>query len=181
MSLDLLGELRLHVNDVEVPPLSPKARALVASLALPRGEVVSVARLNEELWPELSPDRAKRVVQVRVAEIRKLLTVTSTPCLLESVASGYRLTIDDDAVDTNRFTALLDDAQRCSEVGDSLGTVTNPRAALGLWRGLRSLTRNRASTWRPRPPGSTNSDSARSKTAWKQSWPLAVIIGWSPS
>lgn len=135
VSLALLGELRLHVDDVEVLTLSPKARALVASLALRRGEAVSVARLNEELWPELSPDRAKRVVQVRVAEIRKLLSVTSTPRLLESVASGYRLTIDADAVDANRFTALLDDAQRCTEVGDSLGTVTKLRAALGLWRG----------------------------------------------
>ena len=135
VNLALLGELRLHVDDVEVPPLAPKARALVASLALRRGEVVSVARLNEELWPELSPDRAKRVVQVRVAEIRKLLAFASTACLLESVAPGYRMTIDDDAVDANRFTALLADARQCKGVGDSLGTVSKLREALGLWRG----------------------------------------------
>ncbi|MEO6653735.1 MAG: alpha/beta fold hydrolase [Ilumatobacteraceae bacterium] len=131
----LLGEVRLYDDDVEMPRLSPKARALVASLALRSGDAVSVGRLSEELWPELTLDRAKHVVHVRVGEIRKLLSVTSSPGLLKSVAPGYRLDIEDDAVDANRFIALLEDAERCTAAGDSLGTVTKLRSALGLWRG----------------------------------------------
>jgi DNA-binding SARP family transcriptional activator/pimeloyl-ACP methyl ester carboxylesterase len=131
----LLGEVRLHVDDVEMPRLSPKARALVASLALRSGEAVSVGRLSEELWPALALDRAKHVVQVRVGEIRKLLSMTSCPRLLESVGPGYRLNIEDDAVDANRFIALFEDAERCAAAGDSLGSVSKLRSALGLWRG----------------------------------------------
>ncbi|MEO6571485.1 MAG: BTAD domain-containing putative transcriptional regulator, partial [Ilumatobacteraceae bacterium] len=135
VSIALLGEVRLYDDEVAMPRLSPKARALVASLALRSGEAVSVGRLSDELWPELTLDRAKHVVHVRVGEIRKLLSVTSSPGLLKSVAPGYRLDIEDDAVDSNRFITLLRDAERSTAAGDSLGTVTKLRSALGLWRG----------------------------------------------
>lgn len=133
--LALLGELRLAVDDVDLPPLSPKARALIATLALRRGEAVSVARLNEELWPNLSPESAKRVVQVRVAEIRKLLSRWAAATVIESVGPGYRLTIDPDGFDVECFARLLDDAERRKRAGDLTRTVAALRAAVSLWRG----------------------------------------------
>ncbi len=135
VSVALLGELRIRIDDVELPRLSPKSRALVASLALRCGEVVSVDRLSEELWPAMLPDRAKRVVQVRVAEVRKVLSVVSAASLLESVAPGYRLAVEPVAVDANRFCELLAAAHRCQRGDDSLGATTKLREALGLWRG----------------------------------------------
>ena len=135
VSVALLGELRIRIDDVELPRLSPKSRALVASLALRCGEVVSVDRLSDELWPSMLPDRAKRVVQVRVAEIRKVLSVAMATSLLESVAPGYRLAVEPVAVDANRFCELLAAAHRCQRGDDPLGATTKLREALGLWRG----------------------------------------------
>jgi DNA-binding SARP family transcriptional activator len=133
--LALLGELRLAVDGIDVPPLSPKARALVATLALRRGEAVSVALLNEELWPNLAPESARRVVQVRVAEVRKLLSRFSAADVLESVPSGYRLTIDPDGFDVECFARLLEEAERRRQAGDLARTIAALRAAVALWRG----------------------------------------------
>jgi len=131
----ILGDLRVLVDDFDVTPRSPKSRALMASLALRTGEVVSVDRLIEELWPALPPDRARRVVQVRVAEIRKLLSMVAAGSVLEYVAPGYRLAVATSAVDAARFTDLVERARVCAGVDDSLGAATMLREALGLWRG----------------------------------------------
>jgi DNA-binding SARP family transcriptional activator/pimeloyl-ACP methyl ester carboxylesterase len=132
VAVAVLGVLRVLVNDVDATPASPKAKALVASLALRCGEVVSVDRLGDELWPELPPDRARRVVQVRVAELRKLFASAGASSLVEFVAPGYRMVLRRDSVDVNRFTDLVAKAQQSD---DRIDAMTMLREALGLWSG----------------------------------------------
>ena len=179
VNVALLGELRIRIDDVELPRLPPKSRALVASLALRCGEVASVDRLTDELWPAMRPDQAKRVVQVRVAEVRKVLSVASAASLLESVAPGYRLAVEPVAVDANRFCELLAAAHRCQSADDSLGATTKLREALGCGVVRRSPTPRAASSSTPRLSDSTTCGSARSRTGSRPSWPMAAISDWS--
>ena len=132
LAVGVLGALQVLVDQADVTPASPKAKALIASLALRSGQIVPVDRLGDELWPQLSAERARRVVQVRVAEVRKVLASTGAPSALQFVAPGYRLSMQPDSLDVSRFTALVSRAQSCA---DRIDTMTLLREALGLWRG----------------------------------------------
>jgi DNA-binding SARP family transcriptional activator len=70
-AFSILGPLSRVIDGVEVTPRAPKERALLALLVVNHGRVVSADRLMEELWPDLAADRARRVLQVRVAAVRK--------------------------------------------------------------------------------------------------------------
>ena len=131
----MLGPLEVVINGVDVTPLAPKERALLALLVIRRGRVVGADRLMEELWPALAPDRARRVLQVRVAALRKLLGAADAASLLELVSPGYRLAIADEDVDEHRFFELVDQARGRAAAGDPAEASAMLRDALSLWRG----------------------------------------------
>ena len=167
VAVAVLGALRVSVDDVDATPTSPKAKALVAFLALRCGEVVSVDRLGDELWPELPPDRARRVVQVRVAEVRKLFASAGASSLVEFVAPGYRMALPRDAIDVNRFSDLVVQAQQSD---DRIDAMTMLREALGRWSGD-ALAEAQANY----------SGSLPSRTALTPSSPTAATVASSPS
>jgi len=131
----VLGELRVLIGGIDVTPHAPKERALLALLAIDHGRVVSVDRLLEELWPDLPPARGRRALQVRVAEIRKRFGRAGAGVLVESVSPGYRLQLDAQALDADRFTTAAQTAREQAHGGDTLGAAATLRHALGLWRG----------------------------------------------
>src|SRR5207247_6434838 len=116
------------------PPAGP-GRPLLAVLALHAGEVGSTERLIDERWGEDPPPTASTVVQGHVSRLRKLLEPgrrKGGPAgVLSTVGSGYRLAVDADAVDANRFKRLLDEARLAT------GEARSARLAdaLRLWRG----------------------------------------------
>src|SRR5215831_17440819 len=103
----MLGRFAVVVGDVDITPSAPKERALLALLALERGRVVSATRLADELWPGLDLPRARRGLQVRVANVRKLLSGGAGDAEIDFVDPGYRLTISPDAIDVSRFWELV--------------------------------------------------------------------------
>ena len=114
---------------------SGRGRALLAVLALHAGEPVSADRLVDELWGENPPPTARTVVHGLVSRLRSVLEPRSAEArpgaLLETIAAGYRLAIEPDAVDAHRFKRLIDEAR---------GAAAEVRAAqlssaLALWRG----------------------------------------------
>jgi DNA-binding SARP family transcriptional activator/pimeloyl-ACP methyl ester carboxylesterase len=131
----VLGPLQVLVDGLDVTPPAPKERALLAMLVLNRGRVVSADRIIEELWPKLGADRARRVVQVRVAAVRRLLKDATGASMLQFVTPGYRLDAAPDEIDEHRFFSLVDRARRQSLAGDPAGASASLRKALGLWRG----------------------------------------------
>ena len=108
----VLGPLEAVINGVDVTPPAPKERALLALLVIRRGRVVGADLLMEEFWPTLAADRARRVLQVRVAAVRKLFSAAEAAPLLELVSPGYRLAIAADDVDEHRFFELVERAAR---------------------------------------------------------------------
>jgi DNA-binding SARP family transcriptional activator/pimeloyl-ACP methyl ester carboxylesterase len=133
--LSVLGPLSVVIEGVDVTPLAPKERALLALLIINHGRVVSSSRLMEELWPDLGVDRARRVLQVRVAAVRKMLGAANAAPLLQLVAPGYRLAVAPDDIDEHRFHTLVEQARGRAHAADPVRSAALLREALGLWRG----------------------------------------------
>jgi pimeloyl-ACP methyl ester carboxylesterase/DNA-binding SARP family transcriptional activator len=137
MDFSLLGAFSVWDDGANVTPSSLKAQALLATLAIRHGQVVAADTLVEELWPSLPPDRGRRVLQVRVAEIRKLFAARTggAAVKVESAVAGYRLEVEPEALDSGRFVRLMRTAESCSKRDDVVRASTLLREALGLWRG----------------------------------------------
>jgi DNA-binding SARP family transcriptional activator len=135
MEFRILGSM--EVLDEARPLALPagRGRALLALLVLHAGEAISAERLIDELWGEHPPATASTVVQGHVSRLRQVLEPGrdkgEPSMLLRTVATGYLLAIEPDAVDANRFKRLLDQAR-----GATLTVRSAMLAdALGLWRG----------------------------------------------
>jgi DNA-binding SARP family transcriptional activator/pimeloyl-ACP methyl ester carboxylesterase len=134
-AFNILGPLQVLVDDTDVTPRAPKERALLALLLVSHGRVVAVDRLVEDLWPGETFDRARRIVQVRVAALRKRLSCSGTGGVLNFVPPGYRLATPPESMDVDRFSARVEQGRRQRRVGQPADAANSLRTALALWRG----------------------------------------------
>ena len=122
--------------ELEQPPAlgGPTQRRVLAVLALHAGEVVSVDRLVDAVWPDGdAPERADHNVRTYVHRLRSALGDDGNR--IETAANGYRLHLERHELDASRFEDLVaegraaaarddhDDARRCFD------------DALALWGG----------------------------------------------
>jgi DNA-binding SARP family transcriptional activator len=112
----ILGPLEVLEDGRQIDIGGAKQRALLAILLLHTNEVVSTDRLIDTLWEDEPPETALKALQVYVSQLRKALGKER----LETKVPGYRLNIDADELDLERFQHLADE---------------RPREALALWRG----------------------------------------------
>jgi DNA-binding SARP family transcriptional activator len=107
-------------------------------LILHAGEVVSTARLIDELWGERPPATATTALQGLVSNLRRCLEPAradgEAPAVLRTTPPGYVLAIDPAidplGVDSNLFRLLLEEARGAAAIERSAGL----RRALSLWR-----------------------------------------------
>ncbi|WP_219418942.1 BTAD domain-containing putative transcriptional regulator [Pseudonocardia nigra] len=125
MQFGVLGPVAV-TTDAGEPVTVPgaKVRALLADLLAHRNQVVSAARLIDDIWGDDAPANAAGALQVRVSQLRKALNDAEPGArdLVESRPPGYVLRTG--AVDADRFAELAE-----SSDADRLA------AALRLWRG----------------------------------------------
>ena len=127
MEFRLLGPLEVikHRRALDLGP--GKQRALLAILLLHANEVVSAARLIDDLWPEEAPRTATKSIQVYVSGLRKQLgegrLVTRKP--------GYLLRVEPDELDGARFERIVSEAREAAPER----AAARLREALALWRG----------------------------------------------
>ena len=135
MEFRILGPTEVLEGTRQLTLPGGRGRALLVLLVLHAGEAVAADRLIDELWGEGPPPTARTVVHGLVSRLRGVLEPgrhkAQSGALLQTVGGGYRLAIEQDAVDAHRFTRLIDDAR---------GAPTEVRAAqlsaaLALWRG----------------------------------------------
>ncbi len=88
-----------------------KERAVLALLATRIGEVVAPDVLLEAFWTGQPPEKAIRSLQVRIANLRRVLDGSGVDLLSEP--GGYRLAVDRDDVDLYRFRSLVAAARAC--------------------------------------------------------------------
>lgn len=133
MEVRLLGPVEL-VGDAGLITLGPpKQRALFSILALEANRVVTSDRLVDLLWGESPPRTAGHSVQTYVSELRRLLP--DTECRIETVRGGYRLSLDEEAIDVRRFERLVRDGIESVETGTPSEGRESLEQALALWRG----------------------------------------------
>jgi DNA-binding SARP family transcriptional activator len=131
----ILGSMEILDGGRRVELPSGRARSLLALLTLHAGAPVAAERLIDELWGGDPPATAATVVQGLVSRLRRALepgrATGEPPQVLQTAGNAYRLAIDPDSVDANRFKRLLDEARG----GSPEGRVAKLSAALALWRG----------------------------------------------
>jgi WD40 repeat protein/DNA-binding SARP family transcriptional activator len=132
----------LEVLDEDGRPLvlgGAKQRALLAVLLLHAAQVVSADRLVDELWGEDPPDTVRSVLQVYVANLRKVLEPgrpkRTASSLLKTQPPGYLLDLGGHVLDLDRFERLVGEGRAALAAGQASQAATLLRDALGLWRG----------------------------------------------
>jgi len=135
MQFGILGSLEAGAGGIAAELGPPKQRALLAILLLHVGEIVSVDRLIEALWPERPPRTAAHSIQIYVSELRKALAPLASGELIVTRQPGYQLQAPEDSIDAGQFERLVDDGLRHLDDGDRAGATALLRSALALWRG----------------------------------------------
>src|SRR5215207_10558874 len=107
MDFRILGPLEVRDGESQVPVGGPKPRALLGVLLLSAGEVVSTARLADELWGERPPPTAEKLVAGYVHALRGALGGNT----LATQMPGYRIDVDRHTVDLLEFQRLVGDAR----------------------------------------------------------------------
>ncbi|GIG67588.1 BTAD domain-containing putative transcriptional regulator [Phytomonospora endophytica] len=132
MRFGVLGPLAVwSANGVAVTVPEVKVRALLASLLVDPGRVVSTGRLAEDLWTGAPPADPAGAVQIRVSRLRKALGADGK-ALVSYRPPGYAFGGDVESVDAVRFARLT---ARAREVADARGRAALLTEALELWRG----------------------------------------------
>jgi peptide/nickel transport system substrate-binding protein len=132
----ILGPFEV-VSDGRLLPLGPgQERVLLAVLLLHRNERVSTTRMTDLLWDESPPESAPKMVQIYVSRLRRrLATATNTDRRLVTEAAGYRLRVEKDELDLERFERLRREGRAALSGGDPALAAARLRQALSLWRG----------------------------------------------
>ena len=111
-------------------------QALLAVLVLHRNERVSIDRLTDLLWDESPPESAPKMVRIYVSRLRRALAAAGgLDQRLVTQAAGYRLQVEPDELDLDRFERLLGEGRAALADGDAALAVARLRDALSLWRG----------------------------------------------
>jgi DNA-binding SARP family transcriptional activator/tetratricopeptide (TPR) repeat protein len=133
LQLAILGSIEPRINEDVVGVPAGKQRALLTLLAMHAPHPVSAESAADALWPRAAPAEAMRNLQVTVSRLRRSLGAAGSA--LETVASGYRLTLEPDAIDARRFETLIELARATRLEGDGPKARRLLDDALGLWRG----------------------------------------------
>jgi DNA-binding SARP family transcriptional activator len=134
MQFCLLGPLVVRSGGTAVPLPQGKQRAVLASLLLNAGRVVSVDQLSAVLWGPVPPQSAPVTVRNYVKRLRHALG-DAGHCRISTHPGGYLMTADADELDVARFDVLLSSARGASRAGQYADAAAQLREALSLWRG----------------------------------------------
>ncbi len=112
----------------------PTQRRVLAVLALHAGDVVSVDRLVDAVWPDGdAPERADHNVRTYVHRLRSALGDDGNR--IETAANGYRLDLERHELDASRFEDLVAEGRAAAARDDHDDARRRFDDALALWGG----------------------------------------------
>ncbi|OEV31093.1 regulator [Streptomyces nanshensis] len=133
----VLGPVRAHRGDQEIPMGSPQQRALLGALLLRGGHTATAEELIDALWGEEPPEQAKATLRTYASRIRKALGDDAE--LMVSESGGYAIrtgrAYSDVVLDLDTATAHVSDAEKSAASGDRSGARDSYAAALAQWSG----------------------------------------------
>ena len=131
MEVRLFGELEALDGGVPVPVRGAKQRALLALLALQRGQPVSAYRLIDLLWGDGQAANPANALQAQIGQLRR----TFGAAAILTTEAGYALAAGPDEVDVVRFEQLVAKGQRLAADGELEPASAALGEALCLRRG----------------------------------------------
>lgn len=135
LSFHLLGPLEVRRPDGAAVELGgPQSRTTLARLLVADGHLVTAAEIVDVIWGEDPPGSALGTLQSYVSRLRRALGPAGAG-QLRYEAPGYRLAVDAEQVDANRFARLSRRGGELLHAGDHDGAAAVLGEAIGLWRG----------------------------------------------
>jgi DNA-binding SARP family transcriptional activator len=141
MRIQVLGPVCAWRDGTRLDLGSPQRRAVLALLAVSRGQQLPFFGLADALWGERPPATAPNVVQTHIKHLRHLLEPDRPPrarsALLPRLGDGYALRVPYDAIDLLRFRDLVAGAvtvRRDGRGGGQERAAALLTDALGLWQ-----------------------------------------------
>ena len=131
MEVRLFGELEALDGSVPVPVRGAKQRALLALLALQRGQPVSDDRLIDLLWGDGQAANPANALQAQIGQLRR----TFGSAAILTTEAGYALDVGPEDVDVARFEHLVAQGRRLAEAGQAADASAALGKALGMRRG----------------------------------------------
>jgi len=145
VDIQVLGALGVSQGGVSITPTAPKARQVLALLALHADQVVPVGALVEELWAGRPPRSARTTLQTYVLQLRELITAAlarhpgggplCAKDVLVTCPGGYRLSTGGGTSDVREFERLAGLGYRAMDAGDHPRAARLLREALALFSG----------------------------------------------
>jgi DNA-binding SARP family transcriptional activator len=129
MRVRLLGPVDVMVDGEERPVAGLRRKAVLATLALHAGEVVSTDRLVDAVWGETAPLTALNTLQHHVSHLRAVL---GGKAAILSRPPGYLLDLGEYGTDVQLAERLL---RQGTQSADPRQGAQELRQALALWRG----------------------------------------------
>lgn len=130
MDFRILGPVEVWHNGTHIPVTAPMQRAVLTTLLVRPGEVVSVDSIIDQLWGPEPPHTAQVTIRNYIQRLRRALP----EAVLDTVPPGYRLATRPERVDANRFAALVEQA-RVAASPNPVRAAQLFDEALRLWRG----------------------------------------------
>ena len=128
VQIRLLGTVDVVVDGEVRPVRGLRRKAVLATLALHGGDVVSTGRLADAVWGERAP-AALNTLQSHVSYLR---TVLGDKAAILARPPGYLLDAGQDGTDVSQAERLL---RQGSQSADPVRAARDLREALALWRG----------------------------------------------
>ena len=137
MEFRVLGPLEVLEGGQPLPLGGTKQRAVLSMLLLRANAPVAADVLTEAVWGDQPPERARPVLQVYVANLRRVLEPDrgrGTPSTrIATAPDGYRLRVGPDELDADRFYRFTREARAAG--ADATTRVDLLAEAERLWRG----------------------------------------------
>ncbi|MFI8090931.1 AfsR/SARP family transcriptional regulator [Streptomyces sp. NPDC086080] len=135
----VLGPVRAWCGEQELELGSPQQRVVLAALLLSRGRPLALGELIRAVWGEEPPAAAVSVLRTYVSRLRKILEAGrepgDPPRLIVSVGDGYRIRIQEDALDLAVFERRVVEAKKRYADGELPAAAELLHTALDAWQG----------------------------------------------
>ncbi|MET8679378.1 BTAD domain-containing putative transcriptional regulator [Streptomyces sp. NPDC004647] len=138
MRIQVLGPVCVWRDGTRLDLGSPQRRAILALLAVSRGQQLPFSGLADALWGERHPASASNVIQTCIKHLRRLLEPGRRPrapsAVLPRLGDGYALRVPYDVIDLLRFRDLVAAAEVARRDGGQERAAALLADALGLWQ-----------------------------------------------
>jgi DNA-binding SARP family transcriptional activator len=133
----ILGSLEVRAAGRELSLGGPRQRAVLATLLLAPGRVVSVDALMDQVWNGRPPPTGRAQIAICVAGLRKVFrTAGCERPVIVTAPPGYLLRLDGHRLDAAEFARRTAAAhERALRPGREAEAAELLRGALAMWRG----------------------------------------------